>query len=84
MYSKMFKRKLFVVGLIGTLGMLSFIVGVWNGINITPKRRPDALGYHNLNEIQNNDIGYELPNRNSRGMSEGLIKVFVRNSRLML
>ena len=78
MESKMFKRRIFVVGLVGTLGMLSFIVGVWNGINIKDRRRPDAVGYNNLNEMQISDIGYEIPNRNSRGKCEALIRLFFK------
>ena len=50
----MSKRNIFLVGLIGTLAMLSFMVGVWDGINIKPRRRPAALAYYKDDIIINN------------------------------
>ena len=65
----MFKRNVFCVGLVGTLAVLSFMVGVWDGINIKPRRRPAAVAYYKDDIIINN-IEYNLPNRNSRGKIE--------------
>ena len=75
----MYRSTLFVVGLLGTLGMLSFIVGVWNGSNANASRNPDVLCYNNSNEMQNGDIRYEIPNSESRGTRTCLISLFVRN-----
>ena len=65
----MFKRNVFCVGLVGTLAVLCFMVGVWDGINIKPRRRPAAVAYYKDDIIINN-IEYNLPNRNSRGKKE--------------
>ena len=62
----MFKRNVFCVGVVGALAMLSFIIGVWNGINIKPRRRPTAAAYFK-DDTQISNIEYNLPNRNSRG-----------------
>ena len=64
----MFKRNVFCIGLVGALAMLSFIIGVWNGINIKSRRRPAAAAFFK-DDIQISNIEYNLPNRNSRGKS---------------
>ena len=71
---KMYKRNGFVLGIVGTLAMLSFIIGVWNGIHIKPLRRPNTLGYKK--EV---DIQYQMQNRNSRGKIKMLINQTVFN-----
>ena len=63
----MYKRNLYIVGLVGSLGMLSFIIGVWNGVTIKTKRTPDVLGYQIDDNIQLQNAENLLPNRNSRG-----------------
>ena len=75
----MFKRNVFCVGLVGTLAMLSFMVGVWNGINIKPRSRPAAVAYYKDDIIINN-IEYNLPNRNSRGKIEIRDLIYVNST----
>ena len=75
----MFKRNVFCVGLVGTLAVLSFMVGVWDGINIKPRRRPAAVAYYKDDIIINN-IEYNLPNRNSRGKIEIRDLIYVNST----
>ena len=63
----MFKRNIFILGLVGSLGMLSFIIGVWNGVTIKTKRKPDVLGYQINDNIQLSNAENLSLNRNSRG-----------------
>jgi len=64
----MYKRNGFVLGIVGSLAMLSFIIGVWNGINIKPRRRPNTLGFKKADDTPIRNIQYQLQNRNSRGL----------------
>ena len=65
----MYKRNIFIFGLVGALATLSFIVGVWNGINVKPKRRPAAVGYLKVEDPveKSLDVNYQLRNSHSRG-----------------
>lgn len=66
----MYKRNIFIFGLVGALATLSFIIGVWNGINVKPKRRPVAVGYLKVEEPveKSLDVNYQLRNSHSRGI----------------
>ena len=63
------KRQIFILGLLGTLGMLSFIIGVWNGIELRTKRKPRIVGYQIEDRIEIQNVEYLSANRNSRGKS---------------
>ena len=74
----MYKRNIFIFGLVGALATLSFIIGVWNGINVKPKRRPAAIGYLKVEDPveKSLDVNYQLRNSHSRGIDYILMFTF--------
>ena len=74
----MYKRNIFIFGLVGALATLSFIVGVWNGINVKPKRRPAAVGYLKVEDPveKSLDVNYQLRNSHSRGINYIMMSTF--------
>ena len=65
--AKMYKRNVFIVGFVGALGMLSFIIGVWNGVAIKANRKPGIRGHHIEDRVKIHTDEYLSPHINSMG-----------------